>query len=142
MQFPPTLLLERLPEIFSNRIPRSVRRFISREDPKPWQLAEEAMFSFFRHHMAIPTQKLGRACLFRHEPEGMVVGLGPERNRALIYECKCRRGAYRMSHDDLLRYESYIFAKRAIARSLHLELTNLVIIVPAATGSYRSKLET
>src|SRR6266511_208881 len=137
--FPFPLLLDHLPQVFSNQTPRALRRF-SRNPAPAWRLAEEAVYWFFRYHMSLSTIRFGANTLFRHEPEGLISGIGPARNRAMIYECKCRREAYMMTHDDLLRYGDYVVEKREQVRSMHLTLTNFLIIAPGFRGSYQSKL--
>lgn len=134
--------MDSLHTILRNGVPERLVELDAVEGLDPWELAEEVVFWFFRYVLALPTRKLGRETLFRHEPEGFVSGLGANHNRAMIYECKCRSDPYTMTHDDLLRYQSYIQSKRNTARALHLELTNFVIIAPRFAGEYRRKLET
>ncbi len=138
--FPFPRVLDNLQEVFSNVVPRELRRFARSRPVPPWRLAEEAVYWFFRYHLSLPTVSLGANTLFHHEPEGLVAGLGRTRQQAMIYECKCRTGPYVMTHDDYLRYRSYIEAKKVEAEALHLNLTNFLIIAPRFKGAYSTKL--
>ncbi len=136
---PYPLLLDNVQQIFANEVPQTLLDFSPNIEMAPWELAEEAVFGLFRYVLARNTRKLGRDTLFEHEPEGKVVGLGPNRNRVLIYECKCRSESYVITHDDLLRYQNYIREHVATAQVFNLHLTNFVVIAPGFSGQYAAK---
>ncbi len=138
---PYPLLLDSVPEIFANQTPGALIAFSPNINLEPWKLAEEAVFGFFRYVLALNARKLGSDTLFQHEPEGRIVGLGPDHNRALIYECKCRAGSYNMSRDDLLRYQDYMRLHAGLVQVFNLQLTNIVIIAPSFSGEYEEKFQ-
>jgi len=79
--------------------------------------------------------------LFAHEPEGIVV-VNRERPFGILYECKSRREAYRMTSDDLLRYREYIDKQRQRTRHKeHVELTHFVIVSSGFEGDTDERLK-
>src|SRR5207249_1703226 len=90
--------------------------------------------------LTLQSRKLGGGKLFRQEPEGEVGGLGPESNRIMIYECKSRKGPYRMLNAHFLQYQQYIREKRRSARARDRQLTSFLLIAPSFAGELNKKL--
>jgi hypothetical protein len=137
----PYKLLRELPELASNSLPVCLEAYCSISGLQAWELLEEGVYYFFRQILMLETIRLGSNCLFRQEPEGVVlVGRDPD-PFALLYECKARSEPYRMSSDDLLRYRRYIRQKRHEVRiKYHLNLTHFVIVAPEFAGNLDLRL--
>ena len=99
------------------------------------------MFYFFRQVLMLETIRLGADCLFKHEPEGIVLVNRDPEPFALMYECKARSAGYVMSSDDLLRYKDYIKHKRhQIKEKYHLNLSHFVIVSSCHRGDTAARI--
>ncbi len=137
----PYLLLRHLPQLACNRLPACIKRTLGSVDLKPWELLEEGVFFFFRTMLMLDTIRLGKECLFKREPEGIVLVNREHDPFALMYECKSRKDGYRMSSDDALRYKNYIRKKRQEVRlRYYTRLSHFVIVASSFEGDTDSRL--
>jgi hypothetical protein len=138
----PYRLLREAPALAQNRIPKSLSAYCRVSGMRAWELLEEAVFFFFRQVLMLETRRMGDQCLFVQEPEGVViVGRDPQ-PFALLYECKSRKSAYKMSADDTLRYREYFKTQRHRLRHRHhVELTHFVIVAPEFSGNLNARID-
>lgn len=130
-----------LSEIAQQNIPKEMREDVKRLELESWQVFEQAVFSIFHYCFNYTTYKLGEDCLFKHEPEGIVI-VGDIKRFALLYECKSAQQSYRMNSDHELRYKDYIRKKIDMIRILHAaKLENFVIIGPSFSGDIGERRE-
>ena len=138
----PYLLLRNLPQLALNQIPPALRTAWGEVPVEAWELLETAAFFFFRQVLMLETYRLGSACLFKSEPEGIVLVNRGHKPFALLYECKARSEGYKMSSDDLLRYQDYLKRKREqIQVRYHLPLTHFTIISSSFGGEIKTRVE-
>jgi hypothetical protein len=137
----PYLLLRTLPELASNRVPDNVREACGQTPLEAWRLLEEGVFFFFRQILMLEAIRLGASCLFKREPEGIVLVNREHNPFALIYECKARKHGYTMSSDDTLRYRDYITKKRQEVRARYnLRLTHFLIVSSSFSGDIEGRV--
>jgi hypothetical protein len=130
----PPLLAAALPSIARQEIPEDMKEIVNRSGLQPWQVFEGAVFSVFHYCFGFTTKKLGEECLFKHEPEGVVI-TGLSQRFAFLYECKSTEESYAMTSDHELRYKDYIKEKANKIPVLYgAPLSYFIIIAPAFSG--------
>jgi len=135
------LLATALPSIARQEIPEEMKEYTRKQGLEPWQVFEDAVFSIFHYCFNYTTQKLGEECLFKHEPEGIVVTSEIHRF-ALLYECKSAKKSYFMESDHELRYKDYIKNKIERIRILNgAPLEYFLIIAPEFSGDIAERRE-
>jgi hypothetical protein len=138
----PFMILRFLPSLAYGKVEQKIAVACGLSTPPAWQLFEEGVFLFFRTILMLNTIKLGNACLFKADPEGIVLVNRGSSPFSLIYECKSRSAGYKMSSNDVLRYKKYIRDKRYEIQVKHnLNLTHFVIISSDFKGDFSSKIE-
>lgn len=125
-----------------NVVPEDIVRACGDSPLPAWRLLEEGVYFFFRTILMLETIRLGGDCLFQRQPEGVVLAGRHPNPCALLYECKARAKPYRISSDDVLRYTSYIRAKRTeVQFKYHLHLSHFIIVSSGFSGDVGRRVE-
>lgn len=131
-----------LPALARNEIPEEISTIEKAGEIPAWVHLEDAIFFFFRQMLMLETHQLGSQCLFRREPEGLVLVDNVPDSFALLYECKARKDSCTISADDARRYKDYVKAKQFEVKARYrLSLTHFVIISSEFGGDFQAKIE-